>query len=150
MTQLLFKSSHSLLNAFAKFKPILPAGVNHSCSIIPAEKLSEEVSQIFVETSDSGCLLAGARTGVGHGRVSPAGNPVLCLAPPSQRLILYLSAPRLSLCQLPNIIRPKRKRGGYIILSSTFSSISTLSKIMPGSYKHKKSLIAVKNIRPLR
>lgn len=68
--QLLFKSSHSLFNVFAKFKPILPAGVNHSCSIIPAEKLSKDVSQIFIETSDSGCLLAGARSGVGHRGVS--------------------------------------------------------------------------------
>lgn len=148
--QLLFKSSHSLLNVFAKFKPIFPAGVNHSCSIIPAEKLSKEVSQIFIETSDSGCLLAEARTSVGHGRVSPAGNLVLCLAPPSQSLILYLSGPCLSLCQLPNIIRPKRKRGQCVFLSSTFSSISTSSKIMPGSCKHKQSLIAAKKIRPLR
>lgn len=121
---LLFKSSHSLLNVFAKFK-CSPAGVNHSCSILPAEKLSKEVSQIFIETSDSGCLLAGARASVGHGRVSPTGNLVLCLAPPSQWLILYLSAPRLPLCQLPTITRPKRKRGGCVFLSRTFSSIST-------------------------
>lgn len=95
--QLFFKSSHSLLNVFAKFKPSLPAGVNHLCSMIPAEKVSKEVSQIFLETSGSGCLLAGARASVGHGRVSPAGNPVLCLAALSQRLILYLSASRLPL-----------------------------------------------------
>lgn len=146
MIQLLFKSSHSFLNVFAKFKPILPAGVNHSCSTIPAEKLSK-VSQVFI---DSGRLLEGARTSVDHGRISLAKNPVICLAPPSQQLILYHLTPRLSLCQLSNIIRPKRKKGGCVFLNSTFSSISTSSKIMPGSYKHKQSLIAVKKIRPLR
>ena len=146
--RLLFKSSPSLLNVFARFKSSLPAGVNHSCSIIPAEKLPKEVSQIFIETSGSGCLLAGARASVGYGRDSPSGDPVLCLAPPSQWPILYPSAPRLPLCQLPNITWPKRKRERCVFLSSTFSSISASSKIMPGSHKHKQSLIAVKKIDP--
>lgn len=68
--QLLFKSSHSLLNVFAKFKPVPPAGVNHSCSNIPAEKLSKEVSQITTETSGSG-FVGRSQDWRGHGHSHP-------------------------------------------------------------------------------
>lgn len=134
--QLLFKSSHSLLNVFAKFKPILPAGVNHSCSIIPAEKLSKEVSQIPTEASGSGFLLAGARTGVA---TVTATHP-LSSSPTPVPLPTAKHHPARG-----------KKRGMCSVFQAVHLAVfPASSKIMPGSCKHKKSLIAVKKIRPLR
>lgn len=135
--QLLFRSAHSLLNVFAKFKPILPAGVNHSCPIIPAEKLSKEVLQISTGASGSGCWLAGAKRGwkcvcaLPHSHAASASLPTAKHPPAKEK--------NSGMCLVLQAVKP-----------FTFSSISTSSKIMPGSCKHKKSLIAVKKIRPLR
>lgn len=144
--QLLFKSSRSLLNAFAKFKPVLPAGVNHSCSIMPAEKLSREVSQISTGASGSGCLLAGARTRWGFQLgIWAVPHPTATATHPLSSSPVSVSLPTAK-------HHPEREKEWDVFgfLSSTFSSISASSKIMPGSCKHKKSLIAVKKIRPLR
>lgn len=90
--QLLFKSSHSLLNAFAKSEPSLPAGGNHSCSIIPAENRSKEVSQMCTETPGWRAPVGRTRAGKGCAGL-PAESPALpCGSAFILRLHLCLSA----------------------------------------------------------
>lgn len=95
-------------------------------------------------------MLAGARAGVRHGGVSPAGNPVFASHHhhSNSSFSSFSATSESANCQ-PSYSQ-KEKEGDVVFLSSTFSSISTLSKIMPGSRQRKQSLIAVKKIRPLR
>lgn len=146
VTRLLFKSRHSLLNIFGKSKPSIPAGGNHSCSIIPDESLSEEGSQILLEIG--GWRVPVGRTqdqrGPRQGLPRWQPHPLPCYSSFIFQLHLCLSAN----CQ--TVSSQGETERGMCFLSGALRGISTLSKIVTGSCERKASLRAVKNMRLIR